>query len=113
MTTNKYGNDFCWCFIEDKLLDNKEVAIWRDNKTGDPYIICRAIDKYEAKKIVDALLAFNNTTKGMVLDKKEIIFLEFVKSTCKEPYATMASNAILWDDREAYKKLLSDFSVLY
>ena len=109
--SEKYGNDRYWCFIEDDW--HKEVAVWKDDN-NNPYVIARAIDKYEAKLIVDALLAFqNNTTGTLLLNKKSLAFLEFVKSNCPEPYATMASNAILWNDQEVYKKLLSDFPVVY
>jgi len=106
----KYGNEVVWCFIRDDFKAT-EIAIWKNDGNGVPYIIGRAIDKYEAKLIVDALLAFK--PDFLSLGKKEIRFLEFVKSSCSEPYATMASNALMWNDRETYKKLLSDFAVVY
>lgn len=109
--TIKYGNDYCWCFIENNLSP-REIAIWK-YIGNDTYVVARAIDKYEAKQIVDALLALNNSTQGITLDKKALFFLEFVKSRCPEPYATMAANAILWNDQETYKKLLFDFPVIY
>jgi len=109
--SEQYGNDIYWCFVEDGW-DGKEVAIWKGPKNHEE-IIARATDKYEAKRIVDALLALNNSTKGIVLDKKALAFLEFVKAKCPEPYSTMAANAILWSDRETYKKLLFDFPVIY
>ena len=108
--TKRYGNDYYWCFIEDGLK-GKEVAIWR-GPDGKEEIICRATDKYEAKLIIDALL--NYTVKDIgALGKKELAFLEFVCSNCVEPYATMASNAIMWNDREAYDKLKNDFPIIY
>lgn len=109
--SEKYGNYNYWCFLEDNF-NEREIAIWKAIN-NNPYIIARAIDKYEAKLIVDALLVFKNTNQGIILDKKALAFLEFVKATCPEPYATMAANAILWNDKETYKKLLSDFAVVY
>jgi hypothetical protein len=107
----RYGNDNYWCFIEEGW-NNKEIAIWKGPENQEE-IIAKAPDKYAARQIVDALLAFKNVTQGLVLDKKELTFLEFVKSTCPEPYATMAANAIMWNDKEVYKKLLSEFNVIY
>lgn len=107
----KYGNDKYWCFLDDNVTE-KEIAIWCGER-GDPYILARAIDKYEAKLLVDALLALSNTTVGEGLPKKALIFLDFIKSNCPEPYATMANNAIMWRDNDAYKKLLSEFPVIY
>lgn len=108
--TTRYGNDNYWCFLEDTWI-NKEIAIWKGPVNSEE-IIARASDKYEAKRIVDALLAYENSNDGQ-LHKKELAFLEFIASNSQEPYATMASNAILWNDKEAYKKLLSDFPVIY
>ena len=110
-TESKYGNDHYWCFIEDGW-SGKEIAIWR-GPDGHEEIIARASDKYEAKGIVDALLALSNSSQGISLSKKALAFLEFVKANCPEPYSTMAVNAILWNDQETYKKLLSDFPVIY
>jgi len=109
--SEKYGNDNYWTFI-DEGWNGKEVAIWKGPPNQEE-IICRASDKYEAKRIVDALLAQQNNTQGTVLDVKALAFLEFVQARCPEPYATMAANAILWNDQEVYKKLLSDFPVIY
>lgn len=111
MSETKYGNENCWCFVDDGW-SGKEVAIWK-RVSNQEEIIARATDKYEAKRIVDALLAFENTNGGMILDKKALAFLEFVRANCPEPYSTMATNAIMWNDMETYKKLLSDFPVLY
>ena len=109
--TEQYGNDIYWCFVEDGW-NGKEVAIWRGPKDNEE-IIARATDKYEAKRIIDALLTSNNSTKGIVLDKKALAFLEFVKAQCPEPYSTMAVNAIAWNDQNAYNKLISDFPMIY
>ena len=111
MSTKKYGNDHFWCFIEDGW-SGKEVAIW-SGPEGKEEIIARARDKYEARKIIDALLNYVYIEDKTKFGKKELAFLEFVQSNCVEPYATMASNAILWNDREAYEKLKSDFPTIY
>jgi hypothetical protein len=108
--SEKYGNDNFWCFVE-KGWDGKEIAIWKGPENQE-LIIAHAIDKYEAKTIIDALLNFNDS-KGEILDKKALAFLEFVQATCPEPYVTMAANAVLWKDGAVYKKLLSDFNVIY
>lgn len=106
----KYGNDFYWFFQE--VSNNKEIAIWSGPLEKET-IICRCSNKYDAKTIVDALLNFANTTDKSKLNNKELAFLDFVKANCVEPYATMASNAILWNDRETYNKLKSEFPVIY
>lgn len=111
MSEKKYGNDHYWCFVPERM-DGKEVAIWKGPE-GQEEIIARACDKYEATQIIDALLLLANQSQGITLSKKARIFLEFVQANCPEPYATMAGNAIMWNDVEAYKKLLSDFPVLY
>ena len=54
MPTKKYGNDRYWCFIEDGW-NGKEVAVWCGPSENER-VIARANDKYDAKKIVDALL---------------------------------------------------------
>lgn len=109
--TNKYGNDHYWCFLDSKVGD-REIAIWRGPE-GQEEIIARASDKYEAKRIVDALLATQNTAVGAAFDKKALAFLDFVKAHCPEPYATRAANALLWTDKEEYKNLISEFPVIY
>ena len=108
--TTKYGNSTIWCFIEDKW-SGKEVAIWRGQE-GSEEIFCRAKDKYEARNIVDALLKHANT-ESEGLSKKELAFLEFVTAHCVEPYATMASNAILWKDHAAFEDLKNKFPQIY
>ena len=110
--SKKYGNDNYWAFLEDegKVTWGKEVAIWKGPE-GSEEIIARAKDKYEAKNIVDALLKYVNTTTS--LSNKEVAFLDFVVAQCVEPYATMASNAILWQDKVAYESLKNQFPKIY
>jgi hypothetical protein len=107
--SKKYGNSVYWCFIEEGW-SGKEVAIWKGPE-GAEEIIARAKDKYEAKTIVDALLHHVSTDTG--LSNKELAFLEFVTAQCVEPYATMASNAILWKDKAAYDNLKQKFAEIY
>ena len=111
MPTKKYGNERYWCFIEDGW-NGKEVAVWCGPSENER-VIARANDKYDAKKIVDALLHCQDVEDKNMFGKKEIAFLEFVTANCIEPYATMASNAILWNDLEAYNKLKADFNLIY
>jgi hypothetical protein len=111
MTSTKYGNSHYWCFIEDGW-NGKEVAIWKGPE-GTEEIIARAKDKYEAKVLVDALLNYVHVEDKTKFGKKESAFLEFVMANCVEPYATMASNALLWNDREAYENLKTDFPTIY
>jgi hypothetical protein len=110
MNSKKYGNDNYWCYIEEGW-SGKEVAIWKGPE-GDEQIIARAKDKYEARNIVDALINFKVTGDGG-LSTKELAFLEFVSAHCVEPYATMASNAILWRDHTAYADLRDKFPQIY
>lgn len=109
--TKRYGNDHFWCFLEDGW-NGKEVAIWKGPENSEE-VIARAKDKYEAKTIVDALLNYVHIDDKSKLGKKELAFLEFVCANCVEPYATMASNAILWNDREIYNKLKTDWPTIY
>lgn len=111
MSEKKYGNDHHWCFLPDGW-NGKEVAIW-EGPEGHEEIIARAKDKYVAKIIVDALLHHQNTEDATQLSKKEMVFLEFVAANCVEPYATMASNAILWRDKAAYNDLKIKFPQIY
>lgn len=106
----KYGNDHYWAFIEDGY-NQREIAIWRGPE-GQETIIGRAVDKYEAQTIVDALLSVKNSTDKQ-FGKKEKAFLEFVQGNCPEPYSTMASNAMMWNDFDSYNKLKSDFGLIY
>lgn len=112
----RYGNDQYWTYIHD-VIEKKEYIIWEkcpivDKESGIPVQIAVAKSKYDAKRIVDALLAYTNTTTGL-LGKKELAFLDFVKANCHEPYSTMATNAILWNDKNVYNKLRTDFPVIY
>lgn len=111
MTDKKYGNDHYWAFIPDEW-DNKEIAIWRGPEVVKE-IIARAIDKYEAKLLIDALLNYVSIEDKSKFGKKETVFLEFVCSNCPEPYATMARNTILWNDRQQYNGLIAKFSEIY
>lgn len=111
MTAKKYGNDHYWCFLE-KEWTGKEVAIWK-GPDGQEQVIARAKDKYEARLIVDALLNYTYIEDSTKFGKKELAFLEFVCAHCPEPYTTMAQNAILWNDHDAYEKLKKDFPTIY
>jgi len=77
--------------------------------------MAHATDKYNAMRIVDALILENNTRGNSEkrLTKKETIFLEFVSSNCPEPWSTMASNAILWQDKETFNVLKAKFAEFY
>ena len=68
-SAKKYGNDNYWCFIEDGW-DGKAVAIWKGPSEKEE-VIARAIDKYEAKAIVDALLNYVHVEDKTMLGKKE------------------------------------------
>lgn len=107
----KYGSEKYWCFIEEGW-NAKEVAIWKGPE-GQERVIARAEDKYEAKTIVDALLKHVNVEDASALTKKELVFLEFVCANCVEPYATMASNAILWQDHAVFEELKTKFPTIY
>ncbi len=111
MNDRRYGNNNYWCFIPDGF-DHKEIAIWHGPE-GKEEIIARAKDKYDAKFILDALLNYVSIEDTTKFGKKETAFLEFVCSNCPEPYATMAQNAILWNDREQYNQLVAKFSEIY
>ena len=106
----KYGNSDYWCFVPEGW-SGKEVAIWKGPE-GKEEIIARAKDKYEARTIIDALLK-HGTIELEGLSKKELAFLEFVCAHCVEPYATMASNAILWKDHATYEDLKNKFPQIY
>lgn len=114
--TQRYGNDHYWTYLED--IPNRDHIIWEKSDARDelgrssPSKIAISSSKYDAKRIVDALLAYKNSD-FLVLGKKELIFLDFVKANCPEPYATIAANAILWNDKDAYNKLRMDFPVIY
>lgn len=111
-TTKRYGNDSYWCFLEDGWCD-REVAIWQGPE-GSEKIIGRASDKYTAKVIINALLYYVDIEKKQdAFNDKEMKFLEFAAANFIEPYATMASNSILWNDKQTYNKLVNDFGKIY
>lgn len=108
--SNKYGNDHYWCFLDDVSV-TKEIAIWKGPSDSEE-IIARASGKYDARIIIDALLNYVNV-EDKKFGKRELVFLEFGVSHFPEPYSTMATNAIIWNDREIYEKLKSEFSKIY
>jgi hypothetical protein len=113
--TKKYGNSEYWLYDEGNLRSG-EVAVWKGTVDGsgeNGIVVARAIDTYEAKKIVDALISYTNSSNNVLLDKKAVTFLEFVAAKCKEPYSTMAHNAIMWNDVESYNTLISTFPDIY
>ena len=112
MSSQKYGNERFWCFIEDNQPYGKEVAVWK-GPSDQGEIICRASNKYEAKSIVDALLNYSPVEDKSKFSNKELAFLDFVAANCIEPYSTMASNSIIWNDKETYNKLKNDFPLIY
>ena len=109
MATKKYGNSNYWAFVEDEY-NGKEVAVWKGPEDKEQ-IIARALDKYQAINIIDALL--NYTHCDVKIGPKEMAFLQFVEANCIEPYATMAANAILWKDLDAYNTLKNKFPEIY
>lgn len=111
MTSKKYGNDNYWCFLEDGW-STREIAIWRGPKEHEE-IVARTPNKYDAKLIVDSLIQFRSSDDKDKFSKKEMALLEFIAANCMEPYSTMASNAILWNDWDAYNKLKSEFNQIY
>lgn len=108
--SEKYGNNHFWCFIEENW-NGKEVAIW-SAENHEEFIIARASDNYEAKRLIDALINYT-PIKPDRLNKKQLAFLEFVCYNCQEPYSTMAGNAIMWNDVDAYKNLIEKFYMIY
>lgn len=110
MSQKKYGNDSYWCYLEDGW-SGKEVAIWKGPEEQET-VIARVKDKYEARHIIDALINYKKAADAD-LSPKELAFLEFVSSHCVEPYATMASNAIIWRDHDAFEKLKNKFAEFY
>lgn len=109
MATKKYGNSNYWAFVEDES-NGKEIAIWKGPEDKEQ-IIARAIDKYQAMYIIDALLNYKYV--DVKLGTKELAFLEFVEARCVEPYCTMASHAILWKDIDVYNTLKNKFPEIY
>ena len=113
--SKKYGNDRAWCFLEDGWDSAHPIEVWHDLGNGEEEVMAHATDKYNAMQIVDALIIAENTSKDPVnkLLKKEVVFLQFVESNCAEPWSTMASNAIMWNDRDVYNNLKSKFNEIY
>lgn len=107
----RYGNSHYWAFFEE-LHNKPEIAIWATAADGNPNIIARVANKYNAQHIVDALISYKPGINNK-FGKKEIAFLDFVKENCQEPYATMANNAIIWNDDETYNKLRDEFPMIY
>ncbi len=106
----RHGNDVYWTFLE-KLPSGREIGIYQ--KLGDSqFLLAKTFDKYSAIAIVNALISYKPEHQE-TLSKKELAFLDFVKAYCPEPYSTMAANAILWNDKEVYNKLRTDFPVIY
>ncbi len=106
----KHGNDIYWTFVEE-LPTGRELGIWQ--KLGEEcFLLAKTFDKYSAISIVNALIAYKPEHQE-TLSKKELVFLDFVKANCPEPYSTMAINAIAWNDRDVYNKLRNDFPVIY
>lgn len=105
----KHGNENYWCELEDGWFG--KVDIWKGPE-DHKQIIARAKDKYEARNIIDALINHKKTEEAG-LSTKELAFLEFVAAHCVEPYATMASNAILWRDHAAFQDLKNRFAQIY
>lgn len=112
MSSNRYGNDRYWVFFDISPIPGKEYAIWKGPE-GKEEIIGHSQNKYFAKEIVDALISYTPVEDKTKFGRKELAFLEFMISNAVEPYATMASNAILWGDWETYNKLKSEFHVIY
>ncbi len=111
-TNKKYGNEEFWCILNKSTDCNKEVTIWRMIDTAEIFI-ATAIDNFEAKFIIDALINYIPPEDKNKFTKKEIVFLEFGVAHFKEPYKTMASNAIIWNDREMYGRLIEKFAKFY
>lgn len=78
-------------------------------------VMAHGTDKYNTMHIVDALILAEKVGDNPEnkLTKHEIVFLQFISSNCAEPWTTMADNAIMWNDREAYNTLKAKFSEIY
>lgn len=113
--SKKYGNDHAWCFVEDGWDPNQSIEVWHSIGEGQEEVMAHATDRYNATAIVDALIISENVSASPAnkLSKKEIVFLQFVASNCLEPWCTMASNSIMWNDRPVYEKLKSKFPEIY
>ena len=111
LNQNKYGNNDFWCILNN-TINNDPVVIWKQTDS-DEISIATAIDNFEAKYIVDALVNYIPPKDKNTFTKKETVFLEFGVAHFTEPYKTMASNAIIWNDREVYNRLIAKFSKFY
>jgi len=113
--SKKYGNDAAWCFLEDGWETARPIEVWHSLGTGSEEVIAHATDRYNAMLIVDALVLkdkFKDDASNK-LTKHEVVFLQFVSSNCSEPWSTMADNAIMWNDREAFNTLKAKFNEIY
>ena len=115
MSTKKHGNDHFWTFFEDGYDPTQTIDIWQSLGAGSEEVMAHATDKYNAQQIVDALIIADNVDDDVdnKLTKKEVVFLDFVASNCGEPSATMARNAIMWNDRAVYTELKAKFNEIY
>jgi len=113
--SKKYGNDFAWCFHEEGYDSPRQIEIWHSLGNGESEVMAYATDKYNAQQIIDALIIADkiNDDPESKLSKKEVVFLQFVSATCSEPWTTMADNAIMWNDRDAFNTLKAKFSEIY
>jgi hypothetical protein len=113
--STQYGNSRAWCFLEDGWDTTRPIEIWHSLGPDQEEVMAHATDRYNAMKIVDALIVAENV-KGEVknqLTKHEVVFLDFVSSNCQEPWSTMASNAILFQDRDQYNTVKQKFGEIY
>jgi len=110
--TKKYGNDKVWVYFSDEESPN-EYIIW--NNVGEtPMKLAVCYSKYDAKLIVNGIIDYLNNNKSQSqFSKQQTVFCEFISSNCKEPWATMARNAVLWNDVEIYNNLKNRFSEIY
>lgn len=113
--SKKYGNDKVWCFLEDGWETTRPIEIWHAIGLGHEEVIAHGTDKYNAMMIVDALILAEKTNNepDNKLTKRETVLLQFVASECSEPWATMATNAITWNDRDAFERLKAKFNEIY
>lgn len=113
--SKKYGNDNAWFFHEEGYDTSRTIEIWHSLGSGESEVMAHASDRYNAEQIVDALIVAENVNDDPEnkLSKKEVVFLQFVSANCPEPWTTMADNAIMWNDRDAYNTLKAKFSEIY
>ena len=113
--SKRHGNDLFWCFLEDGWETSRPIEIWHSIGQGAEEVMAHGTDKYNAMQVVDALITHDNVSDNPEnkLTKKELALMSFIESQCPEPYCTMAANAIMWNDKDLYNKLKSQFSVIY